>query len=143
MTVHVRRAERRELPVVETLFKEADLPVLDPRPVLSNVLVAELDDEIVGAAALDVFARSGLVRALAVTADQRRRGVGRELFRSLIPRAHELSLKRLYVVATEAREFLTALGFEAATPDEVPMAVRNACREREATAEQLLELRLR
>ncbi len=143
MTVRVRRAERRDLPRVETLFKEADLPVLDPRPALSNVLVAEVDEHVVGAAALDVFGRSGLIRALAVTADHQRRGVGRELFRSLLPRAHELSLKQLYVIAVAAPEFFAALGFAAVAPDEVPLAVRGANRDREASAEQLMELRLR
>jgi N-acetylglutamate synthase-like GNAT family acetyltransferase len=143
MAVRVRRAERRDLARVEALLKEADLPVLDPRPVLSNVLVAELDDELVGAAALDVFGRSGLVRALAVAEDRRRRGVGRELFRSLLPRAQELSLNQLYVIAAAGREFFEALGFEPVPPDELPLAVLASRRDREATAERLMGLRLR
>jgi N-acetylglutamate synthase-like GNAT family acetyltransferase len=141
--VRVRRAERGDLPQAEALFKQADLAALEPTPLLSNVLVAEIDDHVVGAAVLDVFGRSGLVRALAVAPDRRRRGVGREIFRSLLPRAHELSLNQLYVIAAAGREFFTALGFEPVAPDEVPMAVLSARRDRQLTAARLMGLRLR
>lgn len=141
--MRIRRAERRDLPQVETLLKKADLPALAPHPLLSNVLVAELEGKIAAAAVLDVFARSGLLRTIVVAPDQRRRGLGREIFRSLLARAHELSLKQLYVVASREREFFAALGFEAAPPDDVPLALREARPDREIPAADLMELRLR
>ncbi len=141
MTLRVRRAEPLDLPEVETLLKRAELPPLAPHPALANLLVAELDDTLVGAVALDVSGRAGLITAIVVDAAQRGRGVGRELARSLMARAAELGLKQLYAVASGAEGFFAALGFEPARLDVLPALVRES--RRRAAAATLLQLRLR
>jgi N-acetylglutamate synthase-like GNAT family acetyltransferase len=138
----VRRAEPLDLPEVETLLKRADLPALDPHPVLANLLVAEGDTGVVGAVALEVAGRSGLIRAIVVEEDRRGQGVGDELMRSLMARVAELSLKQLYVIASGGADFFSARGFAAAGPEALPAFVREAHRRRASDA-PLLQLRLR
>lgn len=143
MTLRVRRAEALDLPEVETLLKRAELSPLAPHPALANLLVAELEDSLVGAVALDVSGRAGLISSIVVDAAERRRGVGRELMRSLMARAAELGLKQLYVIATGAEGFFAALGFEPERLESLPWLVRERRDRRGAAAAPLLQLRLR
>lgn len=143
MALTIRRAESSDLPRVETLLKRADLPALDPHPLLANLLVAEEGAGPLGAVVLEVSGRAGLIRAIVVEEEQRRRGVGRELMRSLMARAAELGLKQLYVSAGDAAAFFEAVGFEAAAPEPLPAFVREARRRRGDESAALLRLKLR
>lgn len=143
MPLKVRRAEPSDLPRVETLLKRADLPALDPHPLLANLLVAERGEGPVGAVALEVSGRSGLIRAVVVEEGQRGRGVGRELMRSLMARAAELGLKQLFASPGDAAGFFEAQGFQAAAPEPPPAFVREARRSRGEDAALLLQRRLR
>jgi amino-acid N-acetyltransferase len=143
--MRVRKAERRDLPEIQSLLEAAELPALGLSPVLANVLVAEVDSKVVGAITLEVSARAGLLRSVAVAPEHRSHGVGRELFRSLIPRAHELSLKELFLVAPTAHGFFAKLGFEPAAEEEVPLAVREsrAFRDHPPESAEVMRLPLR
>jgi amino-acid N-acetyltransferase len=141
MALTLRRAESADLPWVETLLKRADLPAVDPHPLLANLLVAEDAEGLVGAVALEVSGRSGLIRAIAVEEGQRRQGVGRELMRSLMARAAELGLKQLYAVVADGLGFFEAQGFAAAAPEALPSFVRESRRRRGNAA--VLQMRLR
>lgn len=142
MVSRVRRAEPLDLPEVETLLKRADLPALDPHPVLANLLVADGETGVVGVVALDVAGRSGLIRAIVVEVDRRGQGVGGDLMQSLMARAAELGLKQLYVIASGGVDFFTARGFAPAGPEALPAFVRETHRRRASDA-PLLQLRLR
>lgn len=126
MTAPMRRAERRDLAQVETLLKQADLPALEAQVPLSNLLVAEDERQVVGAIALEVFGRSGLVRAVVVAPERRGQGLGRELCRSLLARASELGLREIYAVPSDAVGFFTALGFEPVGEEEIAPALRRS-----------------
>jgi N-acetylglutamate synthase-like GNAT family acetyltransferase len=122
--MRIRRAEPGDLDGVGKLLAEAELPALGPHPTLANLLLAEREGALVGAISMEVSGRAGLLRAVAVTPGDRRGGVARELFRSLTARAHELSLKDLYVVPGGAEAFFSALGFAEVAEDQVPLPLR-------------------
>jgi len=140
----MRRAERRDLAQVETLLKQADLPALDNQVPVSNLVVAEEGRAVVGAIALEVFGRSGLVRSVVVAPERRRQGLGRELLRSLSSRASELGLKEFYAIADDGRAFFTALGFEPVGDEEItgPLRLSRAFRSRGAAGAPVLRLAL-
>lgn len=90
---------------------------------LSNLLVGLEAGSIVGAVALDVVARRGLIVAVAVSGEHQDGNVAASLVSSLIARAHELGLRELYAPSRVAGDVLTRYGFgevpEGGLPDEV------------------------
>jgi GNAT superfamily N-acetyltransferase len=127
----VRPAASGDVPAIAGLLGELGYPasveVLEARmarlPDTTTVLVAELDGEVVGLAALDV--RQGLeheeprgrVIAFVVRADARGRGVARAMLRAIEDAARATGAVHLHVTSaehrTDAHAAYRALGFEA------------------------------
>ena len=82
------------------------------------------DEAPIGAIALEVVVRRGLVQSAVIAPGQRGRGVGASLVRSLISRAHELGLRELYVLTKNASAFFSRLGFLPVKREEVPLEIR-------------------
>jgi len=119
-----RRATQRDLERIRSLHEESGLPALPSSVPLANVIVVLDGHEAVGGIALEVCARSGLLRSAVVSPDQRRKGVGTSLVQSIIARAHELGLCDLYLLTEDASEFFAAVGFAAIDRSEVPSEIR-------------------
>lgn len=77
----VRPAVPADLPRVETLLTESNLPLAGVRDALvaGHFVVAQAGDEIVGVAGVEVCCDDALLRSVAVSPDWRSRGVGRQL----------------------------------------------------------------
>lgn len=120
----IRRATREELPDVAELFSANGLAPLPTSPSLANVLLGLEEGSIVGVVALDVVARFGLTRWLAVGAEHRGQGFARSLVQGLITRSQELGLRELYALPGGAKGFLEDLGFRAVAASDVPREVR-------------------
>ena len=80
--------------------------------------VAELDGRLVGFAALEVYSRKlGEIRSLAVVAEMRGRGVGRQLVAACVARATELNVLEVMAI-TSSDEFFRGCGFDYTLPGE-------------------------
>ncbi len=119
-----RRATTPDLEPIRALLEAESLPPLPSDLPLSNVLVAMEDEAPIGAIALEVVVRRGLVQSAVIAPGQRGRGVGASLVRSLISRAHELGLRELYVLTKNASAFFSRLGFLPVKREEVPLEIR-------------------
>ena len=126
LTVRIRPPRSRDLARIESLLESTGAPPLDREPHLADFVVALDESEVVGVAGLEVFGRAGLMRALAVAPAHRSRGLGRELFRSLLTRVNELGLNELYLRDGGAQAFLAKLGFELVPRNEVPFEIRES-----------------
>ncbi len=122
--METRRATQRDLEQIRSLLKETGLPALPSKVPLSNVIVALDGAKAVGGIAIEVRARSGLLRSAVVSPDHRREGVGASLVQSIIARAHELGLRDLYLLTEDATEFFAAAGFAPIDRSEVPSEIR-------------------
>ncbi len=140
--METRRATQRDLEQIRSLLKETGLPALPSNVPLSNVIVALDGDETVGGIALEVRARSGLLRSAVVSPDRRRKGIGASLVQSIIARAHELGLRDLYLFAEDATEFFAAVGFAPIDGSEVPSEIRATRVYKERCTESALVMRL-
>ncbi len=138
----LRRARQTDLTRVASLLSEAGLPALDPHPNLSNLFVAEREGVVIGAAGLNVHARTGLLGVLVVTPDERAHGVGHSLFHVLLSRTNELGLRELYVVARSAEDFLRKLGFRPLPREDAPPEIRTSRALNEEGSESAPLLRL-
>ena len=138
----IRRARREEVTEVDALLKANSLPPLPMQTSLSNVLIALDQGSVIGAIALEVVARRGLLRPAAVSQAYQDGTAGESLVRSLIARAHELSLRELYLLTDSASEFFAALGFSPVSRAAVPSDVRSGCESWEQCPESAEIMRL-
>jgi N-acetylglutamate synthase-like GNAT family acetyltransferase len=96
---------------VTALLDACGLPSEDVAPLLPGFIVARDGERIAGTIGLEAFGRIGLLRSLAVSPDQRGRGLGRELTRRLVEQARSSGIEHLYLLTTTAADFFAALGF--------------------------------
>ncbi|MGH0034672.1 MAG: GNAT family N-acetyltransferase [Myxococcota bacterium] len=131
----VRRATRDDLEAVAPLLAEASLAPLPPHLPLQNCLVALDEEKVVGAVALEVRGLRGLLCALVVAPGHRRHGLGGSLVESILARAHELSLRDLYVLPGDEESFFTKQGFLAVDSDDMAPEIRSTLAYRAAGPE--------
>jgi len=124
--LRIRPARPRDQEKIDALLTSVALPTLDRQPHLADFVVAFDEAELVGVAGIEVFGRAGVVRHIAVATRSRERGLGRELFRSLLTRVNELGLTDLYLRAKGAGAFLEKLGFESVARRDVPFEIRES-----------------
>ncbi len=116
--MNIRRATTEDLNRATSLLDAAGLSPLGSDLPLANSLVALEDSVVVGVIALEVRGLVGLVRSAAVAPNHQ--SVGSWLLQSLLARAHELSLRELYVITEDAEGFFAKAGFSSIPRDAVP-----------------------
>ena len=137
-----RAAVEDDLGEISSLLDQAELPPLESGQSLSSLIVALDDSQLIASVCLEVYGRSGLIRSMVVVPDRRAKGVGRELFRSLLSRAYELGLKELFLLPTDAKGFFEKLGFKAVAWERVPGPIRDGRELRDLSPETATLMRL-
>jgi N-acetylglutamate synthase-like GNAT family acetyltransferase len=117
-------AQAADEEAIAALLRSCGLPHEDIAPHLGHFTVARDGGILVGVIGLEVHGTDGLLRSLAVAGDRRGQGIARRLYASLIGRARQLGLSRLYLLTTSAEGFFEMLGFRVVARDEVPGAIR-------------------
>jgi len=130
MTASIRHATRDDLPAIERLLTEADLPtagvaeIVNGRP--DDFFVAETNDDakqLVAVAGVEVCRDDALLRSVAVQPDWRKHGVGRELVRRIVSHAEERGISALYLLTTTAEHYFPRFGFERIERSTVPREI--------------------
>ena len=121
----IRRAAPEDRRKAEALFEARGLPVLHSGIASSAVLVVPDGERIVGSAAIEVAARVGLSVWLAVEKDREGEGLGTSLLRSLLARAQELGLRKLFVITPGEAELFVAAGFSRVEEADLPREIRS------------------
>ena len=135
-----RRATAEDLNRATSVLDAAGLPPLGSDLPLANILVALEESEVVGTIALEVRGLVGLVRSAAVAPNHQ--GVGLSLLQSLLARAHELSLRELYVLTEDAEGFFAEAGFSSIARDAVPPEIHSTREFRERCSDTATVMRL-
>jgi amino-acid N-acetyltransferase len=121
---HVRPASAADLPHIERLLTESELPLSGVREALATFVVAEAGGQLVGVAGLEVCCDDALLRSVAVVPGWRSKGVGRALVLRAIAEGEARGIRALYLLTTTAEHYFPAFGFVKTTRDRVPAAVR-------------------
>jgi N-acetylglutamate synthase-like GNAT family acetyltransferase len=124
--MRLRNAKTEELEQISRLLDQAGLPMLDSGFPLRNLFVATEGPTVIGAIALGVHARAGMVRSLVVAPDQRGQGMARQLMQTLFSRSHELGLRGLYLLTTDGESVFEKLGFRRVPRDSAPPEIRSS-----------------
>ena len=120
----LRPAKISDLPRVERLLTESKLPLDGVKDALPTFAVAELGDDLVGVAGLEICCDDALLRSVAVRPEWRSKGVGRALVNRVIADAESRGLRALYLLTTTAEHYFPSFGFNKIPREAVPDAVR-------------------
>lgn len=120
----VRHARKTDFPSVVALLAAAQLPPDDAASWIDHFVVAERAGEVVGAAGLELYGDSALLRSVVTAADVRGTGTGTALTHAAIAWARAMRIDWLYLLTTSAGDWFPRFGFERITRDDVPAEVK-------------------
>ena len=120
----LRPASVTDLPRVEKLLTDSQLPLDGVKESLKNFVVAESGGDIVGVAGLEVCCDDALLRSVAVCPEWRSKGVGRALVNRAIAEAESRGLRALYLLTTTAEHYFPSFGFSKVDRAAIPEPVR-------------------
>lgn len=127
---HIRAAKLSDVPKLLTLMDSfIDTEALVPRTQkdiqnhIEDYQVYEVDQVLHGCGALQTRS-TDIAELCAVTVDSayQSTGVGRKLVESLLKKARNLSLRKVYLLTTQAEDWFLSFGFESVDVQEIPRA---------------------
>jgi amino-acid N-acetyltransferase len=122
MVIHA--AEARDLPAVRRLLASQQLPVDGVDEHVSTMVVARRGSEVVGAAAVELYADGALLRSVVVDPAARGQGLGHRLSEAALSIAKDRGTHTAFLLTTTAEKFFPKLGFEPIVRDDVPASVQ-------------------
>ena len=117
-------ATARDLPDVHDLLSRHQLPIDGVDGHVQTMLVARENSQIVGSAALEVYADGALLRSVAVDARQQGRHVGHQLTEAALQLARAHGARAVFLLTTTAEKFFPRFGFEQIAREDVPPLVQ-------------------
>ena len=122
----IEPATERDLPEIRALLARLQLPLEGVDDHLATMLVAREDEEIVGTAALELYADGALMRSVAVEPRRQGKQLGHQLTDAALRLATTRGANTVFLLTTTAERFFPKFGFEQITRDQVPQSVRGS-----------------
>lgn len=121
---HIERATPADGPAIGALLTDAGLPLDGAEEAFATGVVARRDDdEVVGAAAVELYGAAGLLRSVVVAADRRGTGLGRLIVAAAEDLARGEGVRDLYLLTETASDWFPRLGYEVVPRDDAVAAV--------------------
>jgi amino-acid N-acetyltransferase len=117
-------AEARDLPAVRRLLDAQQLPLDDLDAHSGTMVVAKNGDEVVGAAAVELYADGALLRSVVVSPSAQGQGLGHRLTDAALEVARSRGVATAFLLTTTAERFFPRLGFEPIPRADVPDSVQ-------------------
>jgi len=124
--IEITAFRAQDAPAISELLVANELPPDGMDALRDTTVVARMDENIVGCAALELYDNAALLRSVAVHADVRDRGLGRRLVHEMLARARAAGVGDLYLLTLTAERWFPRFGFEAVPRDQAPAAVRHS-----------------
>ena len=122
----IESATERDLPGIRALLERLQLPVAGVDEHLPTMLVAREGEQIVGTAALELYADGALLRSVAVDPRQQGKQLGHQLTDAALQLATTHGANIVFLLTTTADRFLPKFGFEGISREQVPASVRQS-----------------
>ena len=126
VTMNIERARPDDLPSVLRLLERHGLPLDGASDFCESMVVARNVGQVVGAAALELYADGALLRSVVVDASVQGKGVGQQLTVAALALANKLGVSTVFLLTTTAADFFPRFGFERITREDVPASVRTS-----------------
>lgn len=120
----IQEAEASDLPAVRRLLETQHLPLDGIDEHVSTMVVAKKGSEVVGAAAVELYADGALLRSVVVDPMVQGQGLGHRLSDAALSIAKERGTHTAFLLTTTAENFFPKLGFEQIVRDDVPASVQ-------------------
>jgi len=117
-------ATERDLPEIRALLERLHLPLAGVDEHVPTMLVARDGEQIVGTAALEMYADGALLRSVAVEPHLQGRQLGHQLTDAALQMASNRGVTAVFLLTTTAERFFPRFGFEAIGREQVPPSVR-------------------
>ena len=124
MVIHA--AEASDLPAVRRLLETQHLPLDGIDEHVSTMVVAKQGSEVVGAAAVELYADGALLRSVVVNPMVQGQGLGHRLSDAALAIAKKRGQHTAFLMTTTAEKFFPKLGFEQIVRDDVPVSVQSS-----------------
>jgi len=128
----IESATERDLPEIRALLELLHLPLAGVDDHLPTMLVARNDGQIVGTAALELYADGALLRSVAVDPHLQGRQLGHQLTDAALHLASSRGATTVFLLTTTAERFFPRFGFEPIGREQVPPSVRESVEFRSA-----------
>ena len=109
--MEIRTASDKDVEMERALLLECRLPIDGVPEELECLLVAAVNARIVGVAGLELHDGDGLMRAVAVSPDSQRRGLGSQLCDAIERQAELVGARRLFLLTETADPFFRKRGY--------------------------------
>jgi amino-acid N-acetyltransferase len=125
-SISIERAQREDLAAVLALLERQGLPTDGASRMGDALVVARLDERIVGAAGLERYADGALLRSVVVETNVQGQGLGRRLTEAALALARAHRLPAVFLLTATADGFFPRFGFERITRDDIPESVQQS-----------------
>jgi len=122
----IESATKRDLPEIRGLLERLHLPLAGVDEHLPTMLVARNGKQIVGTAALELYADGALLRSVAVEPHLQGRQLGHQLTDAALQLASSRGVTTVFLLTTTAERFFPRFGFEPIGREQVPPSVRES-----------------
>jgi amino-acid N-acetyltransferase len=139
----IEPADVRDLPHVCALLERHHLPLDGVADHVRTMVVARDGAQVVGAAALELYADGALLRSVAVVPHLQGKSVGRRLTEAALEMAREHGVNTVFLLTTTAERFFPRFGFEPISRDEVPPSVQASVEFQSACPASAIAMRVR
>ena len=139
----IEHANDSDLPQVLDLLERLSLPVDGVQEHLDTMIVARASGQIVGVAALELYADGALLRSVAVDPALQGKRLGHQLTETALRLAHEHGAETVFLLTTTAEKFFPKFGFERISRPEVPASVQASVEFRSACPASAVVMRKR
>jgi amino-acid N-acetyltransferase len=111
-TPTLRLARGDDIPAIERLLGAESLPAMQIVEFLDSFWVLERNNEVVGAAGMEIYGEAGFLRSVVVSPDLRGTGEGDRLVREALRYAQQSGALRVYLFTMHASNFFARHGFQ-------------------------------
>ena len=122
--VTIHPADPRDLVAVRSLLESQDLPLDGLDALSTTMVVAKEAGEIVGAAAVELYADGALLRSVVVNPSVQGQGLGHLLTEAALTIARSRGARTAFLLTTTAARFFPKLGFTEMSREDVPASVQ-------------------
>ncbi len=110
--VTVEPARPGDFAAIAQLLRRVQLPPDGLQYHQETLLVARVNGQVVGCAALEIYDDGALLRSVAVERDVQGSGLGQRLTRAALGLARQHGVRRIYLLTETAGAFFPRFGFE-------------------------------